>query len=122
MLSEGYRRPLKGERLGLGLVFTTRQPLSRQHRFAMILGALIQHWLCYRWYPESRYIAPFQRDKQVADLLAAKTFLGIALRAAAMAALAGITMRLLGSPDCRQHVQRCSDERDDHQKFEGSLR
>jgi hypothetical protein len=26
----------------------------------MILGALIQHWLCYRRYPESRCITLFQ--------------------------------------------------------------
>jgi hypothetical protein len=32
----------------------------------MILGALIQHWLCYRRYPESRCITLFKSPEQVA--------------------------------------------------------
>jgi hypothetical protein len=62
----------------------------------MIPGALIQHWLCYRRYPESRCITLFQSDEQVAALPAAKTLLGLVLRAAVAAALAGIIMQLFG--------------------------
>jgi hypothetical protein len=62
----------------------------------ILLGALIQYWLCYRRYPESRCIVLLQSDKQVAAPPAAKTVLRMALRAAAMAALAGIIMKLFG--------------------------
>jgi hypothetical protein len=31
----------------------------------MVLGALIQHWLCYRRFPESRCITLFRSDEQV---------------------------------------------------------
>jgi hypothetical protein len=34
----------------------------------MILGALIQHWLCYRRYPESRCIPLFRFYERDADM------------------------------------------------------